>query len=330
MLMRISNIDASIYHNAELYLRCYVIGDTPMMIYNMCFFIMRSMGDSRTPTKYLVVSCLVNLVLGIVFVGFLHMGVIGVALATTVAQFIVAVLAVRKVLKLDEEIRIDLLHMHPDLSMLKSMFSLGIPAALQNILIALSEFTVQSYINMFSNEFIAGLGVASKVSLWVHMPMHAVATVAVSYVGQNLGAGKYERVKEGIRFCARLATGMTVVLALIFYFIAPFLISLFDRNPEVIRCGTIMTRCNVLSYIPLTWSHIYNGCCRGAGNVKIPMVIAVFAQCIFRFIFVTIGLKVFFSQTILYLSSALCWTLAGILAFIYFHTSKWVKEAHLR
>ncbi len=329
-LMNISNIDESIYHDAEQYLRFYVIGDTPMMIYNMCFFIMRSMGDSRTPTKYLVVSCLVNLVLGIVFVGFLHMGVIGVALATTVAQFIVAVLAVRKVLKLDEEIQIDPLHMHPDLSMLKSMFSLGIPAALQNILIALSEFTVQSYINMFSNEFIAGLGVASKVSLWVHMPMHAVATVAVSYVGQNLGAGKYERVKEGIRFCARLATGMTVVLAFIFYFIAPFLISLFDRNPEVIRCGTIMTRCNVLSYIPLTWSHIYNGCCRGAGNVKIPMVIAVFAQCIFRFIFVTIGLKVFFSQTILYLSSALCWTLAGILAFIYFHTSKWVKEAHLR
>ncbi|MCR5067717.1 MAG: MATE family efflux transporter [Erysipelotrichaceae bacterium] len=330
MLMRLSNIDASIYENAERYLRVYVIGDTPMMIYNICFFIMRSMGDSRTPTRYLIVSCLINLALGIVFVGWLHMGVIGVALATTIAQLIIAVLAVRRVLHLDEEIKIDLLHMHPDRSMIGSMFTLGIPAAFQNILIALSEFTVQAYINMFPNEFIAGIGVASKVSLWVHMPMHAVSTVATSYVGQNLGAGKYERVKEGIRFCLRFAMGMTIVLASLFFAFAPFMISLFDRNPEVIRCGAIQTRLNVLSYIPLTWSHIYNGCCRGAGNVKAPMIIAVFSQCIVRFIFVTVGLKLYFSESILYLSSALAWSLAGVLALIYFHTSKWVKEAQLR
>ena len=330
MLMRLSNIDASIYGNAERYLRVYVIGDTPMMIYNICFFIMRSMGDSRTPTRYLIVSCLINLALGIVFVGWLHMGVIGVALATTIAQLIIAVLAVRRVLRLDEEIKIDLLHMHPDRSMIGSMFTLGIPAAFQNILIALSEFTVQAYINMFPNEFIAGIGVASKVSLWVHMPMHAVSTVATSYVGQNLGAGKYERVKEGIRFCLRFAMGMTIILASVFFAFAPFMISLFDRNPEVIRCGAIQTRLNVLSYIPLTWSHIYNGCCRGAGNVKAPMIIAVFSQCIVRFIFVTVGLKLYFSESILYLSSALAWSLAGVLALIYFHTSKWVKEAQLR
>ncbi|MBQ6654685.1 MAG: MATE family efflux transporter [Erysipelotrichaceae bacterium] len=330
LLMRISNIDASIYQNAERYLRVYVIGDTPMMIYNICFFIMRSMGDSRTPTWYLIISCLINLALGIVFVGFMHMGVIGVALATTIAQLIIAVMAVARVLKLDEEIKIDLLHMKPDASMIRSMFTLGIPAALQNILIALSEFTVQSYINMFSNEFIAGIGVASKVSLWVHMPMHAVSTVATSYVGQNLGAGKYERVKEGIRFCLRLAMGMTVILAAIFCVFAPFMISLFDRNPEVIRYGTIQTRLNALSYIPLTWSHIYNGCCRGAGNVKAPMIIAVFSQCIVRFIFVTVGLKLCFSEIILYLSAPLAWSLAGTLALIYFYTSKWVKDAQLR
>ncbi|MBR5048852.1 MAG: MATE family efflux transporter [Erysipelotrichaceae bacterium] len=330
LLMRISNIDASIYQNAERYLRVYVIGDTPMMIYNICFFIMRSMGDSRTPTRYLIVSCLINLVLGIVFVGFMHMGVIGVALATTIAQLIIAVMAVIRVLHLDEEIKIDLLHMQPDTSMIRSMFTLGIPAAFQNILIALSEFTVQSYINMFSNEFIAGIGVASKVSLWVHMPMHAVSTVATSYVGQNLGAGKYERVKEGIRFCLRFAMAMTVVLAAIFFVFAPFMVSLFDRNPEVIRYGSIQTRLNVLSYIPLTWSHIYNGCCRGAGNVKAPMIIAVFSQCIVRFIFVTVGLKLYFSEIILYLSAPLAWSLAGVLALIYFHASKYTKEAQLR
>ena len=239
-------------------------------------------------------------------------------------------MAVIRVLHLDEEIKIDLLHMQPDTSMIRSMFTLGIPAAFQNILIALSEFTVQSYINMFSNEFIAGIGVASKVSLWVHMPMHAVSTVATSYVGQNLGAGKYERVKEGIRFCLRFAMAMTVVLAAIFFVFAPFMVSLFDRNPEVIRYGSIQTRLNVLSYIPLTWSHIYNGCCRGAGNVKAPMIIAVFSQCIVRFIFVTVGLKLYFSEIILYLSAPLAWSLAGVLALIYFHASKYTKEAQLR
>ena len=91
-----------------------------------------------------------------------------------------------------------------------------------------------------------------------------------------------------------------------------------------------MTRYTVFSYVPLTWSHIYNGCCRGAGNVKIPMIIAVMSQCVAKYIFVTAGLKISFDIRIIYMSSALAFTLAGIFASLYFHLSPWTKNHHLR
>ena len=112
--------------------------------------------------------------------------------------------------------------------------------------------------------------------------------------------------------------------------VAEKFIALFDTNPDVIRYGAAMTRYTVFSYVPLTWSHIYNGCCRGAGNVKIPMIIAVLSQCVAKYIFVTVGLKISFDIHIIYMSSALAFTLAGIFATLYFHLSSWTKDHHLR
>ena len=108
------------------------------------------------------------------------------------------------------------------------------------------------------------------------------------------------------------------------------LVRLFDKDPLVVIHGAAATRFMVFSFVPLTWSHIYNGCCRGAGNVRVPMIIAVMSQCVAKYLFVTIGLRISFNIVILYLAPAIGFSLAGIFAGIYFHTSSWVKEAHLR
>lgn len=329
-LLRISNVNPDIYKDAEAYLRVLVLENVPVLLYNVSFFIMRSFGDSKHPLYYLIFSCTVNIILGILFVRVFHLGVIGTALATVVSQLIVDYFALSSLLKLDSEIRLDYRHIRLDPQTALRMAQLGIPAAVQNMLLAFSNMVVQSYVNLFPNEAIAGIGVANKVSSWVQIPMQSISTIGTNFVGQNLGAQKYDRVKKGIKLCNIIATIITIVTSSLVFIFAEFFISMFDKNPEVIRYGAAMTRWTVFSFIPLTWSHIYNGCCRGAGNVKIPMVIAVMTQCVAKYVFVKIGMADSLNINIIYMSSALAFTLAGITATRYFYLSSWTKEARLR
>ncbi len=329
-LMSLSNIRESIYDNAELYLRVYMLGNAAVFLYNICFFIMRSLGDSRDPLYYLMFSSIMNVILGIIMVKYLQLGVVGTALASIISQLAVDVLAVRALFRMNPDFRMSFRNFKIDMRLVGRMLRLGIPASIQNMMIVLSNIVVQSYVNMFPNAFIAGIGVAEKVASWTQIPMQSIATIGTSYVGQNLGAQKFDRVQEGIKMCNRIATIITAVMAGIIFLSAEVFVSLFDSDPEVVEYGATMVRYMVFSFIPLTWSHIYNGCCRGAGNMKIPMFIAVMSQCVFKYVFVTIGLKIRFDAIFIYLGTALCYTLAGILASIYFHASKWTKEAHLR
>lgn len=329
-LMAFSHISPSIAKTSETYMRVYMLGNVFVFIYNISFFILRSMGDSRSPLYYLMMSCGINIVLGVIFVRFLNLSVVGTALATIISQLVVDIFALRLLMRMKDVITFDWKHMHFSWTLARQMAKLGIPAAIQNMLIGFSSMVVQSYVNMFPNEAIAGIGVAEKVAHWVQIPMQAISTIGTSYVGQNLGAGKYERVQQGIRLCIVIATIVTVICSLGVYAGAEFFIGLFNKDPDVIRYGVAMARYSVFGFIPLTWSHIYNGCCRGSGNVKQPLIIAVMTQCVFKYLFVTVGLNFSFDIRVIYMANLLTYTLAGLLASAYFHFSHFTKEAHLR
>ena len=330
-LLAFSNIGPSIYTDSEIYLRIYLLGNVSVLLYNITFFILRSLGDSRSPLYYLMGSCITNIVLGIIFVKFLNLSVIGVALATLISQTAVDFFALRMLNRMKNIISFDWKHMHISWDLARQMARLGIPAAIQNMLVAFSSMVVQSHVNLFSNEVIAGIGVADKVGHWVQIPMQSIATIGTNYVGQNLGAQKYDRVQQGIRICNRIATVITAICAVGAFFSAEFFVGLFNNDPEIIHHGATMLRYSVFSYIPLTWSHIYNNCCRGAGNMKLPLVIAVTSQCIFKYVFVTVGLRLTNNNIqIIYLSNLFTFVLAGVLAAVYFHFSRFTKEARLR
>ena len=328
-LFQITNVSTEIYHDAEVYFRVYNLGNIAVLLYSMLFYLLRSIGDSRHPLYYLIVSCVLNLVLGVFFIRALHWEIAGVALATIISQLVVDVLCFRLLFSMDE-FRLTAADFRVDAAVTKRIFSIGIPAAVQNMLIALSTMLIQSYINRFSTEAIAGIGVGQRVANWSQMPLLAISTVAVSFVAQNIGAGKYERVSEGIKVCVKLGMAVTAVcVGIIFAFASP-LIAMFDSDPEVIRYGTQMCRYMLLSYIPLVWSHVYNGACRGAGNMRIPLIIAVMTQCVFRLVFVYVAFWYVYDIRVIYLSGALCFTLAGIAAYLYFNYSNWTKEHALR
>ena len=330
LMMKLCNISPDLYQDALQYLRVYLIGNTFVLTSQMCFFILRSFGDTKHQLYYSVISSIVNIILGVILVRVFHLDVIGTAIATIISQLTMDVLALRLLFNYDENICFNIANIDFSFDIVKEICRLGIPAGIQNMLIAISSLMVQSYVNLFPNEVIAGVGVAEKVGAWAQMVSVAVSAGTMAMVSQSIGAKDYSRAREVIKESMLLGTIFTIISMAIIFGLAEFLVSKFNDNLLVIKYGTEMIRFSIISYFFLNWSHVYNGACRGAGNVRIPMFIAIAGQVIAKYLFVFIGLKINFDVHVLYLGTAFGYSVAGILAAIYFNTSKWTKENHLR
>ena len=329
LMMKVTNMNAEIYPIALGYLRVYVLGSMAVLMYNMCFHMMRSLGDTRHPLYYLILSSVINLVLGLLFVRVFNWSVIGTALATIISQFTVDIMCLRLMMK-NELLQVNFRDFSVNWNVVREICSLGITTGVQNALVGLSGVVTQSYINLFSTEIIAGLGVAQRVSNYAALPLHSLTTVSTSYIGQNYGAKKYDRVRDGIKYCLTLSNIISLITCTTVFIFAKPLVGMFNRNPDVIKYGSEMVRWTVYSNIFIGWSHIYNGTCRGAGNVKFPLFIAVFSHFVVRFLFVTIAFKISFDVHNIYMTSVIGAVCAGTLAFLYFRFGKWTKEHHLR
>ena len=328
-LMKICNIGGDIYSDAFAYLRVYFLGNTAVLTSQMCFFMLRSFGDTRHQLHYSIISSIINIILGVVFVRLFHLNVIGTAMATIISQFVMDVLALRLMLTY-EGVNFDFRNIEFSFGTVFEICKLGIPAGFQNMLIALGSILVQSRVNEFPNPVIAGIGVGEKVANWSQLFSVSVSNATMSLVAQNLGAKKYDRVKESIWESVRIATIFTVLSIIVIWGLAPVLVSRFSDSQEAVYYGTMMVRHAVFGIFFLNYSHIYNGACRGAGNVRYPMYIAIFGQCICKALFVTVGLKLFYDVHILYCATAFGHAMAGILATLYFYRSSWVKDHGLR
>ena len=329
LLMDLCNISSDLYADAEVYLRVYLLGNAAVLSYQMCGFIMRSFGDSKHPLYYLVFSSVVNVVLGLVFVRGLGFGAPGTALATIISQFVVDVLSLRLLLSIDG-LTFDFRDVAFSWDKVARICELGIPAGIQNLLIALSGLLVQSYVNMFPNEFISGIGVAEKIAAWGQHPSSAISTSTMLLVGQNCGARHYKRAQESVHTSLVLAVTTTVVYVGAIMWWAPQIVGLFTPNEAVRICGTQMLRYLMPSFVLIAVSHVLNAACRAAGNVTMPMVIAVAAQCVVKYAFVRIGLAVIWDVHVLYLGSAVGFCCAGVFAALYFFAGRWTKEHGLR
>ena len=328
-MMSLANIGPDIYPLADDYLKIYFLGCTAVLTSQICFFTLRSFGDTKHQLYFSIISSIINILLGVLFVRVFHLSIIGTALATIISQFVLDGLALRTMLNY-KVAKIDLLH--PDFSfrLVSEICSLGLPAGFQNMLIAISSMMVQSYVNTFPNEVIAGIGVAEKIAGWGQLISVSVSAATMALVAQNLGAENYERTKESVRESALVSSVGTLISIGLILLGAPFLVSRFNSNPDVIYYGTQMIYHSIFGMFFINLSHIYNGACRGGGNVKAPMIVALFAQCFCKYMFVYIGMKLFHDVHVLYLGTAFGYTMAGLLATLYFYRSKWAKKNGLR
>ena len=328
-LMRICNISADLYDLSASYLRVYFLGNTAVLTYQVCFFILRNFGDTKHQLYFSIISSLVNITLGMILVRVFHLSVVGTALATLASQLTMDFLTLRLLFNYDE-VSLDIKNIDFSFDVVKQICALGIPASIQNMLIAVSSMMIQSHVNTFPNEVIAGIGVAEKIVNWGQMGSLAISSAAMALVAQNMGAKNYERVKLAIKECLLLSSIFTLILMTIIFINASWLVHRFNSNQLVIGYGTDMIRYAIFAMFFVNFSHIYNASCRAAGNVKYPMFIAIFCQCICKYLFVHIGLMINHDVHVLYLGTAFGYTLAGIIASLYFHNSKWTLENGLR
>ena len=255
----------SVMAPASLYLRIYFGGISFVCIYNMGSGILRAVGDSKTPLYYLIVASIINIILDFVFVLYFHMGVAGAGWATFIAQGISALLVMIKLVFSKEIYKVEFKDISIDMPILKKIIEIGIPTALQQSIVSFSNVIVQSYINSFGANAVAGYTSYVKIDGFLQLPIQSFAMAITTFTGQNIGAHAIDRVKKGLRTTMAMTFGVTTIGVLIIYIFGEQLVGIFSSDPEVIKYGYLMARIFAAGYLTLPVIQIISGALRGVG-----------------------------------------------------------------
>lgn len=299
--------------SSVLYFRVYFLGCSAVVLYNMAASILQSVGDSRSPMKYLIISSAANVVLDLLFVAVFHWGIASAALATVLSQALSAFLAFRKLSRAKGSYRVNWRSVRFDREMLRQIIALGVPSGVQNSVISLANVIVQSNINAFGSDAMAGCGAYSKIEGFAFLPVSCFALALSTFVSQNIGAQRYDRVRSGIRFgliCSPLlAEGIGVAI----YLLAPTLIAAFNHEPAVIAFGVTDARTVALFYFLLAFSHCCAGILRGMGRPLIPMLIMLSVWCVLRITYITVTVHFIPMIQVVYWAYPLTWSISSVL-----------------
>ena len=308
------------------YFRFFFLGAIFTVMYNICVGILQNQGDSRHPLYYLIVSSLINILLDLVFVGVLHMGVGAAAMATTISQGISAFLCLRLMHRMEGPgaLRVRKIRIHWDT--LRQVISFGLPSGVQNSVIALANVVVQSNINAFGAAAMAGCGAYSKLEGFAFLPVNCFTTALATFVGQNLGAKKYDRVKKGCVFSILCCVIMAELVGVTLYGFAPQLIGLFSSTPESLAYGVRHARTISLFFCLLAYSHCIASILRGAGKATVPMVTMLLCWCVLRVSYITIAVRYQPQLTTVSWAYPLTWSFSSVFFFLYYRKADWLHH----
>ena len=317
--MTLMKTPENVLPESTAYLTIYFSGILSLMLYNIGAGILRAVGDSKRPFYYLVVCAVMNTVLDLVFVIQFKMGVRGVALATILSQATSAVLVMITLLRTDECIRLRLGKLQLHWEMLKKIFRVGIPAAIQMAITAFSNIFVQSYINFFGDNCMSGWTTYAKVDQLLFLPMQSIALASTTFVGQNLGCNQVERAREGVRKALIISLISTVVLMIPVLIFSPQIVAFFNSKPEVVQYGSMLLRWLSPFYVLCCFNQIYSGALRGAGNSKAPMIFMLASFVAFRQIYLFAMSSIWNEIIPIAMSYPAGWLLCSILTGVYYH-----------
>ena len=315
-----------VFINAVTYLRIYFAGGIGIVMYNACMGIFQAIGDSKRPLYYLIIAAVTNVVLDLLFVAVFGFGIEGAAIATLISQLVSATLAFIKLTKVDDCYKIYIKQIKLNLNMLKKLMKMGVPTGIQNSVIALANVIVQSNINKFGSIAMAGSGSYSKLEGFSFLPITSFSVALTTFIGQNLGAKKYERAKKGARFGVITGVSLAEAIGIIIWIFAPKLIGFFSSEPEVIKYGVTQARTISLFYFLLATSHCLAGILRGAGKTDVPMFVMLISWCIIRISYITIAVRIIPDIRVIYWAYPLTWSISSIIFMVYYKKTNWTTS----
>lgn len=324
VILNLMGTPPAVLPNSITYFRIYFLGSLAFVMYNIFVGILQSLGDSRHPLIYLVISSIVNIVLDLLLIGVFHFGVGAAALATIISQFLSAFLCFRKLMTNPPELRLELKEIRIHTGLLKQIISNGIPAGLQNSIISLANIFVQSNINKFGEMAVAGCGAYAKIQGFGFLPITCFAMALTTFISQNLGARQYDRAKKGAVFGILCSISLAELIGIFIYLFIPQLIMAFSRTADVISIGTTQARTDTLFYFLLAFSHCMAGIFRGAGKSQVPMYVMLIFWCLVRVGYITIILRFVPSINVIFWAYPLTWLLSSIAFLIYYKKSNWL------
>lgn len=304
---------------AILYIRIYFLGTIPNLIYNIGSGILRAVGDSRRPLLFLITGCITNIVLDIVLVVFLSMGVAGAAAATILSQTASALFVVVVLTRTEEMYRLNFSRIRLDRPMLGRIIRIGLPAGLQSVMYSLSNVIIQSSVNSLGTDTIAAWTAYGKIDCVFWMIVNAFGISITTFVGQNYGAGKMDRVKKGIRQCLAMTVVSSVALSLLLYRFGFYIFEIFTTDAAVLEKGMEILRFLVPTFVTYVTIEIYSGALRGIGDSWLPMLLTMLGVCALRVVWIVAAVPLRRTITTVVFSYPLTWSVTSVLFIIYFH-----------
>ncbi len=278
-MLQVMQTPADVIDYAVLYIRIFFAGTIANLLYNMGAGILRAIGDSKRPLYYLIICCFANIGLDLLFVAVFHMGVAGAALATILSQFLSAVLVLGALMRTKDMYRLEWKKLRIDGIMLKRIIRIGLPAGMESAMYSISNVIVQAGVNTLGTDSVAAWAAYGKVDGLFWMMVSALGISATTFIGQNYGAKKVERVHQGVRVCMMLAVIMTLIMDGVLLVAGDFLMSMFTSDAAVREIGSQLLHFMVPTFLTYIVIEIFSGALRGVGDAWMPMLIAGVGIC---------------------------------------------------
>lgn len=317
-MLRIMNTPSELMADTIVYLQIYFTSILFVFIFNMGSAVLRAMGDAKNPLYYLIITCILNIILDYIFVAEFHMGVAGAAWATWIAQAVSAVLVLYKLKIFDTELGLSITKLSLSGSIFKSQMQIGLPTGIQASLFCISNILVQAALNTFGTDIVAAWSAYGRLDAIYWMVSSALGIAITTFVGQNYGAGKHDRIRKsaGISFFMDLIIGLMIVTVLM-SFRRP-LFRLFTTDTQVIEIGAHLLMLITPYYIFYTFIEVFSSVRKGVGDVMVPMMITLFGTCFLRVLWVIVCQYLHLSVDIIIFCYPVTWILCAVLFIIYY------------
>ncbi|MBQ3099949.1 MAG: MATE family efflux transporter [Clostridia bacterium] len=315
--LTLMNVPEKIFDQTLLYLRIYFLGIPAQMFYNFGAASLRAIGNTKHPLYYLAFAGVINVILNLIFVIFCGIGVAGVALATTISQYCSAILVFIHLLRSKGSERLIVSKIRFTASKLTRIITVGLPAGLQSTLFAISNVLIQSSINSFGEIAVAGNSAAGNIEGFIYIAMNAFYHSSQTFVSQNVGAKKPERVRKAFKICM-LYVGLVggIVSAAVYIFAPELLLIYLPDTPEAVNYALQRISVITVTYVLCGFMEVLTGTMRGMGRSVMPMLVSLVGTCILRVVWIYTVFAANPTLQILFISYPVSWILTSSAHFV--------------